>query len=174
MVAAIGLDFIQLLVGALDGLVEGLTRLQDRQAAAQGDGHVAGLNARVLGLLAYAFGHAQGVVGMLQEHQHDELFTAPAADQIRGAAHPEQVLAELAEHAVADGMAMGAVTQRYSSAEAAVKAIQAGADIVLMPENYIEAFNGVLAAVKDGSISAARLDESVLRILELKDKYGLL
>ena len=75
---------------------------------------------------------------------------------------------------ITDGMAMGAVTQRYSSAEAAVKAIQAGADIVLMPENYIEAFNGVLAAVKDGSISAARLDESVLRILELKDKYGLL
>lgn len=46
---------------------------------------------------------------MLQQHKHDELFPTPAADQIRGAAHLEQVPAQLAEYAVADGMAMGVV-----------------------------------------------------------------
>jgi beta-N-acetylhexosaminidase len=75
---------------------------------------------------------------------------------------------------ITDSMAMGAVTQKYSSAEAAVAAIQAGADIVLMPADYREAFDGVMDAVASGKISGQRLDESVLRILNLKEQYGLL
>jgi beta-N-acetylhexosaminidase len=52
--------------------------------------------------------------------------------------------------------------------------IEAGADIVLMPTDYISAYNELCAAVRSGRITEARIDESVLRILELKDKYGLL
>lgn len=75
---------------------------------------------------------------------------------------------------ITDSMAMGAITKEYSSSESTVKAITAGADIILMPEDFVVAYNGVYAAVKDGTISKARIDESVLRILNLKDSYGLL
>ena len=71
-------------------------------------------------------------------------------------------------------MAMGAITERYSSGEAAVLAIKAGTDIVLMPENYTEAFESILEAVTRGEISEERIDESVMRILSLKDKYDIL
>ena len=58
--------------------------------------------------------------------------------------------------------------------ETADEAVAAGADILLMFYDYKAAFNGVKDAVADGTISQARLDESVLRILDLKMRYGLL
>ena len=70
--------------------------------------------------------------------------------------------------AITDSLEMGAVTQKYKSAEAAVMAIDAGIDVLLMPSSLISAFDGVVAAVESGRISQERLDESVLRILRLK------
>lgn len=75
---------------------------------------------------------------------------------------------------ITDAMAMGAVADNYTSAEAAVTAVKAGIDIVLMPQNLDEAFNGVMNAITDGEISMARLDDSVLRILKMKAKYKLI
>ncbi len=75
---------------------------------------------------------------------------------------------------ITDSMSMKAITDHYSSGEAAVLAISAGADIVLMPENFTEAFDSLHEAVGSGTLSEARLDRSVLRILSLKEKYGLL
>lgn len=75
---------------------------------------------------------------------------------------------------ITDAMAMGAVADNYTSAEAAVTAVKAGVDIVLMPQNLDEAFNGVMNAVTDGEISMERLDESVMRILKLKARYKLI
>lgn len=75
---------------------------------------------------------------------------------------------------ITDAMAMGAVADNYASAEAAVTAVKAGVDIILMPQNLDEAFNGVMNAVIDGEISMARLDESVMRILKLKARYKLI
>ena len=75
---------------------------------------------------------------------------------------------------ITDSMSMGAITEDYTSAESALLALQAGADIVLMPRNLPDAFQGVLQAVEQGNLSTYRLDESVLRILTLKVKYGLL
>ncbi len=72
---------------------------------------------------------------------------------------------------ITDSMAMGAITQEYTSSTSAIKAILAGADIILMPENFVEAYNGIYNAVKDGTISEKRIDKSVLRILSLKEKY---
>lgn len=69
---------------------------------------------------------------------------------------------------VTDAMNMGAVTEQYTSAQAAVKALQAGADLVLMPENFQEAYQGVLDAVKDGTLTEQRIDESVTRIVTVK------
>lgn len=75
---------------------------------------------------------------------------------------------------ITDAMAMGAVADNYTSAEAAVTAVKARVDIVLMPQNLDEAFNGVMNAVTDGEISMERLDESVMRILKLKARYKLI
>ncbi len=55
-----------------------------------------------------------------------------------------------------------------------MKCIKAGADIALMPTDYIEAFEGIYTAVGNGEISESTIDESVLRILKLKVKYGLI
>ena len=73
---------------------------------------------------------------------------------------------------ITDAMEMGAITQQYSSAEAAVGCIEAGADIVLGPQNFIEAFDAVVKAVEDGIITKERLDQSVRRILRLKTGKG--
>lgn len=75
---------------------------------------------------------------------------------------------------ITDSMEMGAIANNYTSAESAVMAIKAGADIVLMPYDFKKAYKAVLKAVKSGEISEKRLNESVLRILKLKEKYKLL
>lgn len=69
---------------------------------------------------------------------------------------------------ITDAMGMKAVSDRYASGESAVMTLQAGADIVLMPENLPEAFEAVLSAVEDGTLPESRIDESVRRILALK------
>ncbi len=72
---------------------------------------------------------------------------------------------------ITDGMAMGAITRQYSSGEAAVLSLQAGADIILGPKNFIEAFDAVVKAVEEGAISEERIDQSVRRILTLKARF---
>jgi len=71
---------------------------------------------------------------------------------------------------ITDGMAMGAITRQYTSGEAAILSLQAGADIILGPKNFIEAFDAVMAAVEAGTLTEERIDESVRRILTLKAK----
>jgi len=74
---------------------------------------------------------------------------------------------------ISDAMNMDAIKNNYKSSQAAILALEAGNDIVLMPYDYIEAFEGVLNAVKSGRISEERINESVMRILELKEKLKL-
>lgn len=69
---------------------------------------------------------------------------------------------------VTDALNMGAVTDSYGSAQAAVLALQAGVDMLLMPADFKGAYNGVLQAVKSGALSEARIEESVRRILAVK------
>lgn len=72
---------------------------------------------------------------------------------------------------ITDAMNMGAITDQYDSATAAVLSINAGADIILMPVDFEAAYSGVLQAVNDGTISEDRIDESVRRILNAKKGY---
>jgi beta-N-acetylhexosaminidase len=74
---------------------------------------------------------------------------------------------------VTDAMDMGGITVRYAPGEAAVRAVAAGADCLLMPPVPDAAFEALQAAVKSGRISRARLDESVRRILRAKARLGL-
>ncbi len=72
-----------------------------------------------------------------------------------------------------DALDMGAVEDQ-DRAELAVQSIEAGVDILLAPPDIAAAHGGVVAAVASGRISIDRLDASVRRVLELKDRLGLL
>ena len=73
---------------------------------------------------------------------------------------------------VTDSLAMDAITAAYSPGEAAVLAIRAGCDVLLMPNSLPEAYAAVLDAVQNGTISEARLDQSVNKILHYKEVYA--
>jgi beta-glucosidase-like glycosyl hydrolase/CubicO group peptidase (beta-lactamase class C family) len=74
---------------------------------------------------------------------------------------------------VTDAMDMGGVTSLFPPGEAAVRAVEAGADILLMPPVPDAAMSGLERAVRSGRISQKRIDESVRRILLAKSKLGL-
>ncbi|HEY0698797.1 MAG TPA: glycoside hydrolase family 3 protein, partial [Micromonospora sp.] len=68
---------------------------------------------------------------------------------------------------VTDGMNMEPA-KRWSPGEAAVRALKAGNDLLLMPPNVSQAYDGLLAALRDGSLPRARLLDAVTRVLTLK------
>jgi len=74
---------------------------------------------------------------------------------------------------VTDALDMGAVTTRYPPAEAAVRAIAAGADILLVPPVPDAALRALEAAVASGRIPKARIDEAVERVLRAKARLRL-
>jgi len=74
---------------------------------------------------------------------------------------------------ITDAMDMGGITVRFAPGEAAVRAVLAGADALLMPPVPDAAFEALQGAVKSGRISRERLDASVRRILEAKARLGL-
>ena len=69
---------------------------------------------------------------------------------------------------ITDALNMGAVTKDLAEGEAAVKAVKAGVDILLMPPDLDSAVGAIEAAVKNGEISEERIDESVKKILAKK------
>lgn len=71
-----------------------------------------------------------------------------------------------------DAMNMKAITDNYSAGEAAVKAIKAGVDLIVMPDDYKEAYKAIQQAIKSGKIKESRIDESVRRIIYAKIKRG--
>ncbi len=71
---------------------------------------------------------------------------------------------------ITDAMNMSAITEYYTTEEAAVMAIQGGADMLLMPDDFEKAYDAVLTAVKDGTITEERIDESLKRIYRVKYK----
>ena len=75
---------------------------------------------------------------------------------------------------ITDSHSMASITDHYSAGEAAVMALASGCDMILMPSDLQAAFDAVKAAVADGTLSQARIDESVLRILTVKAEYGII
>lgn len=74
---------------------------------------------------------------------------------------------------VTDAMNMGAISKHFGPVDAAIRAVQAGADILLMPVGVAEVANGIYEAVEKGDITTDRLDQSVERILTLKLNRGI-
>src|SRR5579871_338595 len=75
---------------------------------------------------------------------------------------------------ITDAMDMQGLTANFSTAEAAVRAIEAGNDVLLMPKRAEDAINGVVGAVQSGRITKQRLDQSVAKVLTAKIQLGLL
>lgn len=73
---------------------------------------------------------------------------------------------------ITDAMNMEAITGFYNSDKAAVLAVTAGADMILMPADYNTAYTGILNAVNDGTIAEERINESVTRIVKAKLAMG--
>ena len=69
---------------------------------------------------------------------------------------------------IMDALDMTAITDYYTTEEAAVMALEAGVDMLLMPEDFEKAYGAVLAAVQDGTISEERINESLDRIYRVK------
>lgn len=74
---------------------------------------------------------------------------------------------------VTDAMDMQGLAALYSQGDAAVRAIEAGADVLLMPSDPEACIRALMAAVKSGRISRRRIDESAAKIMEAKRRVGL-
>lgn len=75
---------------------------------------------------------------------------------------------------ITDAMNMQAITKFYEDKEAAVMAIEAGNDMILMPQDLKKAFEGIEEAVEEGEIKESEIDDSVRRILNVKLERGVI
>jgi beta-N-acetylhexosaminidase len=75
---------------------------------------------------------------------------------------------------VTDAMDMQGVAQMFTQGEAAVRAIDAGADVLLMPLNPETVIRALVSAVENGRLKRTRIDESVMRVLEAKVRVGVI
>lgn len=69
---------------------------------------------------------------------------------------------------ITDALNMSAISEYYGSDEAAIMAVLAGCDMLLMPEDYGKAYQGVLEAVRNGNIDEERINDSLRRIYRIK------
>ena len=74
---------------------------------------------------------------------------------------------------ITDSLKMKAISDNLSSKDAAIKAIEAGADLILRPLDFYEAYNGVICATKSGMILESRIDKSLRRILKVKEMISI-
>jgi len=74
---------------------------------------------------------------------------------------------------VTDALEMRGITGLYTPPQAAVKAVQAGVDMLLIPPETEEVIRGLIRAVENGELSMSRVDSAVKRILEVKARLGL-
>jgi beta-N-acetylhexosaminidase len=73
-----------------------------------------------------------------------------------------------------DAMDMGAIDRGFGREEATIRAVEAGADVILMPPSPESAIEAIVRAVDGGRIPEERIDSSVLRLLRAKERMGLL
>ena len=125
--------------------------------------------------IPFAAGIAAGADMVMLSHQ-----IAESIDPERPASLSPAVVGILREElgfegvVITDALRMKAVSEPYGSGEACVMALEAGADMLLLPYNFTNAYDAVMKAVKEGRLTEQRIDESLSRILALKEKCSLL
>ena len=124
--------------------------------------------------LPFRAGIEKGALFVMLSHQTNEnLSSLPASlsPEVVGYLRDELGFAGII---LTDAQQMGAIADHYSSGEAAVLAVQAGVDMILMPEDLQEAFDGLKTAVENGTLTEDRINESVRRIPTVKYGCGIL
>lgn len=126
-------------------------------------------------LLPFQAAIASGVNAVMTAH-----LQIPALDAVHPATLSPTILTKLLRQAlgfdgliVTDALVMGAITNRYGANEAPVLAIEAGADIVLMPVDPAGAIQAICEAVETGRIPLDRIHRSLERIWQAKRKVAL-
>lgn len=74
---------------------------------------------------------------------------------------------------VTDAMEMGAIVKKYGSTNAAILALQAGVNAIILPVGEEQVIDGIVSAIQENKISIAVIDSSVIKILRLKEKFNL-
>jgi len=74
---------------------------------------------------------------------------------------------------VTDALEMGGIIKGFSAGEAGVRAIEAGADVLLMPTDPDAVVKSVMAAVQSGRLTRHRIQESLVKLLSAKERLGL-
>lgn len=132
-----------------------------------------------LELIPFRAAIAEGVGAVMSAH-----IALPALEEDRDARTPatlsKRVLTDLLRRDLGfkgliftDAMDMHAISKNFPDAEATVRAVEAGADVVLFPRDVEVSFRAIQSAVGAGRIPVARLDDSVRRILRAKARLGL-
>ncbi len=131
-----------------------------------------------LELRPFQYAISQGVEAVMVAH-----ILFPELDPDMPASLSEPIITDLLRDklgfddvVITDDLAMGAIAKNYGAPEAAIRAVEAGGDILLMAHSYDVAhqiYEALLKSVRDGRIPESRIDESVARILKLKFAYGM-
>ena len=74
---------------------------------------------------------------------------------------------------VTDALEMAGIVKDFSTGDAAVRALEAGADVLLMPTDPDAVVKAVTAAVQSGRLTRQRIQESVIKVLAAKERVGL-
>ncbi len=119
---------------------------------------------------------AHGVDSIMTAHlsvpalEPDEIPATVSAKVLTGVLRDEMKFQNII---VTDAMDMQGLAQMFNQGEAAVRAIEAGADVLLMPLNPETVIHAVIAAVENGRLKKTRIEESVMRVLEAKVRVGV-
>ena len=124
--------------------------------------------------VTFRAGIEQGAAFVMLSHLTNENLSAnPASLSVEVGAYLRQEL-KFEGIVITDSLQMGAIVDHYQSGEAAVMALWAGADMLLMPNDLQKAYDAVHTAVEAGALTQERITESVVRILAAKYRFGIL
>jgi beta-glucosidase-like glycosyl hydrolase len=138
--------------------------------------HVDRRRADVVELVPFRAAVDAGVAGVMSAHI---AFPALAGDSTPATLSHRLMTGLLQEElgfrglVITDALDMGAIVRRYGKREAAVLALEAGADILLMPPELAPAVEAVVAAVESGRVTESRIDHSVRKLLRAKAELDL-
>ncbi len=127
-------------------------------------------------LVPYRAAIEAGVAAVMSAHI---AFPALTGDSVPATLSPRLLTGLLREDlgfrglVVTDALDMGGIVRRYGNGEAAVRALQAGADVLLMPPDIGAAVDAVERAVGRGDLTVERIDRSVRKVLAAKAALGL-
>lgn len=146
-----------------DGLVA-ITRTAEEMRAEELAVYKAGIEA---GVQMIMLGHAD-VESLTGDKTSAVLSEVIVTDILRGELGFQGVI-------VTDALNMKAISEYFTSEQAAVMALKAGCDMIMMPEDFLQAYAGVLNAVSEGKISEERINDSLRRIYRIKlaDEFGV-